>query len=182
MTIARLLRHAAAVAAGTVLAAQQPAGTPLRYTVEAAREDGRHGDDYREERLFGGFRFRVPDLDLEIRGGNALVLLDAETVHALSEREAGSGLPRATVGPPAPRRRLTADELRTRLERTLRALGPDAPQPAAAAADRDLQLVRYVYCEGGITVVRGGIEVIRCDRLWISPLDDRVVVENAELR
>ena len=45
-----------------------------------------------------------------------------------------------------------------------------------------LRLFRYLYCEGDIVVVQKGVEVLRCDRMWISPIDDRVVVENAEIR
>ena len=43
-------------------------------------------------------------------------------------------------------------------------------------------LPRLLYCEDGVVVVRDGVESLRCDRLWLSPLDDRIVVENAELR
>ena len=35
--------------------------------------------------------------------------------------------------------------------------------------------------EGGITVVRRGVQVMRCERLWISPLEDRIVAEGVEL-
>lgn len=177
----------AAVALAALLPAQQlpSARAPGRtYQIEAPRLLSGDNADYREERLFGGFRFTVPSLQLEVRGTHALMLSDLETSRTLLEQEPKTGLPRRGIELPAPRRRLSPDELRARMERTMKALGTDAQPLAveAAASDRDLELVRYLYFEGGITVVRDGVEVIRCDRLWISPLDDRIVVENAELR
>ncbi len=139
-------------------------------------------DDFHETHAQGGFRLSVPRLDLTIRGERVLILNDLEEMRAAITRERESGLPTRGVPPPSPRRRLSPDALRLRLERTLRALG----QPTATAGDdaaRDvLRLFRYLYCEGGVVVVQRGLEVVRCDRLWISPLDDRIVVENAELR
>lgn len=138
-------------------------------------------DDYREKHVFGGFRVVVPPLGLEIRGENALLLLDLEAVHALAEADSSTP-PRRGIAPPDPRRALTNDMLRERLVRSLSALGSTDTQRIEAIDDRALDAVRYLYAEGGIVVVRDGVEVLRCDRLWVSPLDDRIVVENAELR
>ncbi len=181
---ARRILHgiAVAVAASAFLTAQTSEPSPMRYRVEAQGLNDIDTGDYREERLFGGFRFAIPAMQLEIRGNNALLLLDLEAVRAMFAAPSNSGLPRRGIGLPAPRRRLSPEELRTRLERTLRAVGQDATAPDDGTADRALDLVRYIYFEGGITVVRDGVEVIRCDRLWISPIDDRIVIENAEIR
>lgn len=179
----QLLGAIAIVAAAATLAAQGAAApAELRYKLDASRYDAQDGADYREERLFGGFRFSIPSLQLEIRGQNALLLLDLETSRELLAGEPKSALPRRGIGLPAPRRRLSPDELRARLGRTMQAIGKVPAVADDGTADRAVDLVRYLYFEGGITVVRGGVEVIRCDRLWISPLDDRIVVENAELR
>jgi hypothetical protein len=173
---------AAAIADSTLLTAQEQEPAAPRYRVEAERLSDIESGDYREERLFGGFRFTIPSMKLEVRGNNALLLLDIEAAHAMFASPSTTGLPRRGIDMPAPRRRLSPEELRTRLERTMQAVGQDVSAPEDGSADRALDLVRYIYFEGGITVVRDGVEVIRCDRLWISPLDDRIVVENAEIR
>lgn len=172
----------ATIAASALLSAQEDTPSEMRYRIEAERLNDIETGDYREERLFGGFRFTIPSLKLEVRGNNALLLLDLEAARAMFANPSSSGLPRRGVDLPAPRRRLSPEELRTRLERTMQAVGHAATTPDDGTADRALNLVRYIYFEGGITVVRDGVEVIRCDRLWISPLDDRIVVENAEIR
>lgn len=159
--------------------AQQPGE---RYLLEVGASKTLERDDYREIHAQGGFRFVVPELGLTIRGQRALVMTDREQVRAAAERKAGSGLPTRGVEPPAPRRRLSLDEMRTRLERTLSALGRPSGEPLDAASEQAFELFRFLYCEEGIVVVQRGVEVIRCDRLWISPVDDRIVVENAELR
>jgi hypothetical protein len=138
--------------------------------------------DYREFHLPGGFRLSVPGLDLQIRGQNALLLCDRDEVLQASELGGDSGLPRRGQPLPAPRRRLSNEQIRERLSTTLRAIGTGAAAEPAALTGQAIDLLRYLYCEGGIVVVRSGVEVIRCERLWISPVDDRVVVDEAELR
>ncbi len=138
--------------------------------------------DHQETHLLGGFQFEVPGFGLLIRGKNAVVLTDLEGTHAaIAERE-GGGLPRRGLDLPAPRRRLSPEQMRERIDHALRALGQVGPLPLDAEADAALDLLRMLYCEGGVVVVRGGVEVLRCERLWLSPLDDRIVVEDAELR
>lgn len=188
--VAAILAWAAVTAIG---AAQdpvggQPGGAPvsraapgLRYDLQFAHYSEQNSGDYHEQRCFGGFRFAVPALQLEIRGQNALLLLDLEAAQGLLHGEPG-GLPRRGIAAPPDRRRMTFAELRARMERTLATLGRSAPVLDEAQAQRALDLVRYLYFEGGVTVVRDGIEVVRCERLWISPLDDRLVVEDVELR
>ncbi len=139
-------------------------------------------DDYREWHVVGGFAYELPELDLSIRGANVLVLTDVDEGQGLLARR-DDGTLRVDAFPlPAPRRRVDADELRRRLGRTLQAVGRLDPLPADAARDEVLDVPRYLYCEGGVVVVRAGVEVLRCDRLWLSLPEDRVVVENAELR
>ncbi|MBX3462587.1 MAG: hypothetical protein KF830_05420 [Planctomycetes bacterium] len=176
--------------AATGAAAQEPGPGPGpgiqgasdgSYTFDAAYSDSREQDDQREIRLTGGFRFLAPALRLDVRGASAVLLADREGARALLQ-SGSRGLPRRGIDQPPPRRQLSPELVRERLDRTLRSVGR-APQAMPAAADeRQVDLLRFLYFEGGVTVVRDGIEVLRCDRMWVSPLDDRIVVENAELR
>lgn len=139
-------------------------------------------DDYREWHFLQGFQFAFPTMHLTIRGTNALVLTDIEETHAAAREQQAGGLPRRGIELPEPRRRLTPDDLRERLERSLRAVSQADAETAQQLPDELVEVPRYFYCEGSVIVVRDGSEVLRCDRLWISPIDDRVVIENFELR
>jgi hypothetical protein len=173
---------ACAVAAGLRAQVEPPAGGPVPpFGDQWNSLQSIDRDDYREWHFLGGFRLAMPSLRLSIRGENALLLTDLEETRALAQT-AGDGPVRRGIELPAPRRRLSPDELRERMLRSLRAVGRADPARVADVGDRALDVPRYLYCEGGVVVVRDGLEVLRCDRLWISPLDDRIVVENAELR
>jgi hypothetical protein len=161
---------------------QEPERSPFEYVYEGT-ERSFERDDYRELHLHGGFRLRAPQLGLELRGEHALFLLDLEEARRLAQPAAtNNGLPVRPATEPSPRRRLSPDEMRARLERSLRAVGGEQPLPQGGESERVFDLFRYAYCEGGIVAVQNGREVLRCERLWISPVDDRIVVENAELR
>ncbi|MCA8977677.1 MAG: LPS assembly protein LptD [Planctomycetes bacterium] len=153
----------------------------LRYGVEAHWLENTPREDFDETRLFGGFVFAIPNLGLEIRGTNALILTDIET-RALLDQPSASGLPRRGIEPPAPRRHLSGAAARSRIERTMQTFGNSRPVADAASADRALDLVRFLYFEGGILVLRDGVELLRSERLWIAPLEDRVTAEEVELR
>lgn len=172
-----------ALAASVASQTQQPSKpvAPLFRVLDYRAFKTIDRDDYRELHVFGGFRVTAPELALEVRGENAVVLFDLEAFHALIEGN-DANPPRRGIEPPAPRRRLTNDDIRDRLVRAAQAFGGTDPTSIERIEDRMLEAVRYVYCENGVVVVRNGVEVLRCDRLWISPLDDRIVVENAELR
>lgn len=139
-------------------------------------------DDYYEVHLNGTYRLALPELKLEIRGDNALLMLDADAVRSARGQRRGSGLPSRGIAPLEPRRVLSNAAIRERLASMLHAIGRSDGIQASPTVNQSLELLRYLYCEGGIVVVREGVEVLRCDRMWISPADDRVVVENAELR
>jgi hypothetical protein len=111
-----------------------------------------------------------------------VLLTDREDTRTLLEPHDDGGLPRRTVEPPTPRRRLSPDQMRERIDSTLRAVGRPEGLPMQRVSDQQIDLLRFLYFEGGVTIVRNGVEVLRCDRMWISPPDDRIVVENAELR
>ena len=181
MSLARSAALLAMAVSTALLRAQETPPTGLQTWHAPSKTVDR--DDYREWHFLGGFRFAFPELQLSIRGQNALVLTDIEASHALvHEAEDQPGTPRRGIELPAPRRRLSNDELRERLARSVRAVSQSDAARVELLRDKFLEVPRYFYCDGGIVVVREGIEVLRCDRLWISPLDDRVVVENFELR
>lgn len=160
----------------------EKSGNGLGYTIHFARFDAQNPGDHREERLYGGFVLRIPDLQLEIRGENALLLVDQDVARSgIMQTREPSALRRGMPRPPS-RRQISPEELQRRMEQSLRSLGKSTSLPATGPVDGRLEAVRFFYFEGGITVLRAGVEVIRCDRLWISPWDDRLVVENVELR
>jgi hypothetical protein len=162
---------------------QGPTSPPdLSYSGSGNRTLSQTRDDYDELHLLSGFRFLAPGLKLEVRGTNALILVDREAWRPLLDDPSTSALPRRGIAPPDPRRRLSPEETRARLDRTLLAVGRPEGVPATRETEQAIDLIRYLYFEGGVTVVRDGLEVMRCDRMWLSPLDDRIVVENAELR
>ncbi|MBL8750156.1 MAG: hypothetical protein JNK78_13405 [Planctomycetes bacterium] len=188
-----ILALAACVVATSALAQQDPppaqpvapeANGPAdgSYVYDAAWMRSGDRDDYRELFLIGGFRFRAPNLGIEVRGRNAVLLSDLEQTRSVIQRPDSSGPPRRGIEPPEPRRRLSTEQLRERLDRTLRAVGSAEGVPKTRSADQAIDLFRYLYFEGGVVVVRDGIEVLSCSRMWISPLDDRIVVEEAEIR
>lgn len=188
MNAASALAAVAFAATAAALArAQEPqaptaaqAATPV-WVAESNLTQSLVRDDYREWHFFGGFRFALPGLDVAIRGGNALALTDLEESPAKAPARDAGGLRREPAAPD-PRRHVSESELQERLTRALRAVGDAAAQPLAGREQRLRDLPRLLYCEDGVVVVREGAQVLRCDRLWLSPLDDRVVVENVELR
>lgn len=182
---------AAAVLAAAGRAQQTPPPTPppgpieppFTYELEDNLKWSLDEDDFRQTFAYGGFRFRWPALGIEIRGRNGLLLSDREAVREQIDggRGGGEGPPRRGIEPPAPRRHLSLEELHGRVQRLLSALGSAdrATQPLPAVA---YDALRFLYFEGGVIVLRDGVVVARGERLWISPLDDRLVVEDCELR
>lgn len=141
--------------------------------------------------LSGGVRIR-PRPNEVIRAQSGIAAVDREAWSgAMQMRESDAGLPRRAATPPDPRRRLDEDALRARLEAFLKAASRGrAARPEAGAkqpqedalADAALAAFRTLYLEGDVVVIQGGIETVRCDRMWFSVLDDRAVFENVELR
>lgn len=138
--------------------------------------------DYQETHVQGGFRYALPTLGLTLRGENLLILNDLETMRELMQRNRSSGLPTRGIASPEPRRRLSPQAIRQRLQQSLTSIGRSDNLPTDGMSNDALRLFRYLYCEGDIVVIQNGVEVMRCDRMWISPIDDRIVVDNAELR
>lgn len=171
-----------AIAATAAIRAQEaPLPEPRNYTFDGQRVPGQPGLNQFDHRALGGFVFAVPSLGIRIRGTNAVLTTDVLDARQITQ-DGGSGMPRRGIAPPAPRRRMSPAELRQRIERTMRTFGTDHGLPSAAETEEILDNVRFLYFEGGVIVERDGIEMLRCERLWISPLDDRIVAEDVELR
>jgi hypothetical protein len=171
-----------------VVAAMAPAQDPAqgsgreRWITHGAAIETIEGD-YRQLLFGGGFRFQWPALDVTIHGQRGALLADRdETERALHEARSEGDLPRRGIPDPDPRRTMTPEVLRARLEAFLQAAGRPGPLPGTEALRLGLELPRLLYFEGGVTVLRQGVLMARCERLWISPLDDRMVLEDVELR
>lgn len=162
---------------------QQPSpGRQPVYELDVEFQDFHSSGDYYETRFTGGFRFHWPALGLEVRGQSGILLSDLDAVRDLAQRDGERGPPRRGIAPPAPRRRLTPELLHERLTDFLRALGQTPPDAPSAAMRRLHEVPRFLYFEGDVIVLQRGVIAARCSRLWISPLEDRMVVEGAELR
>lgn len=138
--------------------------------------------DHRELIFVGGFRIRSGDL--EIRGERGLATFDLDEAEGLADgfTTGGSALPRRGAEPAPSRRLLTEEVLRSRLQRFLQSSTTDAPRRPGGAEQVVLRLFRTLYLEGGVSIIKGGIEVARADRISVSALDDRMVFENVLLR
>ncbi len=173
----------AAVAAVAVAKAQETATAPRPvYTFDFAYGSSGPQGDFWETYGFGGFRFSWPELGVEIRGQNGILLSDRQAVERLTQRSRDRQDPLRPEPPaPLPRRELGPLELKRRAERLLDALG-QGRELSLPPGELAFDAPRLLYFEGGVLVLRHGVEVARCERLWISPLDDRIVIEDAELR
>ena len=139
-------------------------------------------DDFWETCGFGGFRFQWPALEMEIRGKNGLLLSDRTAVQKLMQRSNGdSPVPTREPEDPKPRRAMSTELLQKRAERMLNAIG-GGKKPELPPGEIAYEAPRFLYFEGGVQVFRQGVLVARCERMWISPIDDRIIVEDAELR
>ena len=172
-----------ALAAATTAHAQGEPQVIYEFDHNHAKTDPQRGD-FGETYVFGGFRFRWNPLDLEIRGQNFLLWTDREaTAQLLRQSQTGGsgGPPRRGMDAPSPRRQLTPEIMHQRLAQLLGALGQNAPAPDPEEL-AGAELPRFLYFEGDVVVISDGVEVARCKRLWISPQDNRIVIEGAELR
>ena len=186
-----ILALAAALAASASLRAQEPPPqaqaaptTPSQPLFSFDHAFGSSGpqDDFWETYGYGGVCFRWPGLDMEIRGRNGLLLSDRNAILRLTQRKEGGGdLPTRPLADAQPRRAMSSELLQQRAERLLRSIGGGA-KPQLPPGELAYEVPRFLYFEGGVQVFRQGVLVASCERMWISPLDDRIVVEEAELR
>lgn len=173
--------------------ADAPPATPFSGTelqILSGFFELRNLGDYTEIPMTGGtlVTWRDSGSLVEIRAQRGLLHADRDqTVLAIDGMRAdGAGLPRQGPGAPPSKRVLDEDRLAERLRSFLTSTGRTPPeamtQPREPGHRVALQLFRNLYVEGGVSVLRDGTEVIRAERLTLSPTDDRAVLEEATLR
>ena len=139
--------------------------TLLKLVQDVGNMQSFERDDYHEVHLNSSYRLVLPELKLEIRGESALLMLDLDAFRSATAQRNGSGLPSRGITPLEPRRVLSNAAIRERLASTLHAIGRSDGIPASPNVDRSLELLRYLYCEGGIVVVREGVEADTTERV-----------------
>ncbi|MEZ5966618.1 MAG: hypothetical protein R3F56_22465 [Planctomycetota bacterium] len=168
-------------------AAQQPgaveAPPPAAWRIEYSYFERRVEDDATVWYVTRGVALR--------RGSSQIFAREAiiqEDVDAAREamRQEPSDLPRR--GAPGPDRRRVADEaeLERRMASFLAATGKGPPPRADVAAPTGREvlvgLVRTMYLEGDVVVLHEGVETLRARSLFLSAVDDRMVMHDVELR
>lgn len=165
-----------------------PDAQRVPWRLDSNYGDGQLDGDYYQILFTGGVRMTRGTL--EIRGQSGLILLDREEFLSLREdMDRGSGLPRRSAPIPSARRQITEELLRERMRSFLQASGQ--ADPAAGQVDTEtgdppnaisFDLFRYLYLEDGVTVIRDGLQVVRAERMFFSPAEDRMTLEGVELR
>lgn len=124
-----------------------------------------------------------PDSGLEVRAERIVLELDSGVRReAFDASDSGSKLPRRGPTWPRSRRRITGETIRERIERFFRALGARSSALPERFATNRLELLRSIYIEGGLSITREGMEVLRAERLVWSLLEDRLTISDAVLR
>ncbi|MGE3878342.1 MAG: hypothetical protein AB7I19_04730 [Planctomycetota bacterium] len=162
----------------------------LCATTLRAQEDPPFGADVTQVRQLtdvtevtatGGVWFEDRAIDFSIRCDSALVVFDRTESARLQSTSVGTaGPPRRDAPLPSARRLVDEKLLRSRIDGFLAALR----RRPLGEGQRGLsvELFRSVYLEGDVTIVFGGIEVLRCKSLHFSPIDDRVRIVEPTLR
>lgn len=133
--------------------------------------------------LSGGFALRRGTSQIWARDG--IIEEDVDAARELLQRD-DEPFPRR--GAPVPDLRRVADEaeLERRLAGFLAATGQRAPQPAdvprPTGRESLVGLIRTMYLEGDVTMVHDGVETLRASSLFVSAVDDRVVMCDVVLR
>jgi len=173
----------AVLCAAAAARAQAPVPLPWRIDYSYFERQAGVEDDFTVWFLSGGLAMRRGSSAIFARDGVIEEDVDAER-EALASRTAD--YPRRGV--PAPDRRRVADEaeLERRVASFLAATGRGAPQRAdvSAPSGRELLigLVRTMYLEGGVVMLHDGVETLRASSLYVSAIDDRMVMRDVELR
>ncbi len=105
---------------------------------------------------------------------------DPDEVPAPSD-SGDASLPRRGLIPPDPRRLHSEAVLRQRLAAFLQAATGEPP-PEIPPTAFPWSLLHSMYLEGDVSIRKAGRDVLRCESLHFSTLDDRTVMRDAELR
>jgi hypothetical protein len=163
----------------SVHAGAQERGLPFQAGFVGSERRG----DVEEWTLSGGVRFVDPALGLDLRCDRALLVLDAqESAVVLRDIERASGLPTRFPSPPASRRSVDADVIRSRLAAFIGALSRGNRGDERTGSLPDTSAFRSLYLEGEVSVIREGIEVLRADSVYLAPADDRATLRGVTLR
>ncbi len=117
---------------------------------------------------------------LELRADGGVLIADRDAVPPLSR--SSPGLPRRGATPPAARRAVDDGLMAARLAAFAHAAGVDSGAPALSPRQWSPSSWKSLYLEGDVVVRRDGRDLVRAARLHLSTVDDRLVVEDAELR
>ena len=143
---------------------------------QSVRDEGR---DHMDTILLGGIHFVRGDL--EIRADSAVVRSDTDELTRGLPSDSSGALPRRGLIPPDPRRPVSEELLRQRLAGFVQA-GEGRPLPRSSGEPLPWGLVQSMYLEGNVSVTVQRRQVARARSLLLSVVDDRMVLEGAELR
>lgn len=121
----------------------------------------------------------------EIRAREGIIQEDVDVGRRVLQSD-DAGMPRRGAPAPDPRRIADEGELERRMAAFLAATGQRPPAradvPAPSGNELLVGLVRTMYLEGDVVVVHDGIETLRASSLFLSAIDDRMVMRDVELR
>jgi len=154
---------------------EQEPQNPFRWNYQHGQASG----DRWEELLTKGVSYYQGDL--EMHADSAVVFFDRDEYSRSIQWGRSKKLPRRGTSPPDTRRRLTDKVMHERLTSLLRSMG-QTPGPPTPEGRQALRLFRSLYMEGNVTIRHKGVEVVRCSRLYLSTVDDRVIFEGVTMR
>ena len=156
--------------------ARKPGGM---LTVYGEYQRGSYSGDYYEILATGGVRLRYGST--EIRADKVIVLADRDGFVRLKNKSSQeSGLPQRNLPRPLPRRKITDDLLRERLQSFLHSTNQGDSEKSNFSAP--LSLIHFLYLEGNVTLVHEGLEMLRASQMSFSVQDDRGVFRDVLLR
>lgn len=156
------------------------AGEPWR--VELAYVERRVDGDIEEWIFTRGVALRRGASEIVAREG--VIQNDIDTSRGLLATR-DQDLPRRGAPEPAPRRVADEAELERRLASFLAATGQPAKHAdvrAPTGREQMLSLTRTLFLDGDVTVLHDGVEMLRAQALFVSAVDDRMVMRDFELR
>jgi hypothetical protein len=180
------------VAVQAALAAQARQQAPGATRIALGGEPWRVELAYLERRVDGDIAEMIFTRGVALRRGSSEIVAregviqnDVDATRALLDTK-DEAVPRRGAPQPSPRRVADEAELERRLASFLAATGQQPPKRADVKAptgrEQMLSLTRSLLLEGDVTVLHDGVEVLRAQSLYVSAIDDRMVISDFELR
>ncbi|MEZ5988580.1 MAG: hypothetical protein R3F30_05565 [Planctomycetota bacterium] len=149
---------------------------------------GRNRLENRDDKTYwvveGGFRLRIGDL--RVGAERAVLVMDRdEFAHFWAEVQRPRREPVRDLLPPFAQERDLARERLERLREAGRGFGPELETVGRLLPEhrqRLALLLRGLRAEGQVFFEQAGVRNLRCDRLWLSLVSDRAVLEGVEAR